>query len=299
MRYLWTLGRALLIFGTVGSLGCAGNTADRAPLEADVLAAVHGIVADLASPACENRARAVLREYYGIHPTATVLLALQRELAAASPGVQRKGPLLLSYWQQMRAYFQEPGEPLDWSVRTRTRLDKLGDPGSESRHRGEFRALVADMLLTAKNPSNDFTRRTLAIATLVTASVWESARGKQDITSNALPDEVLSLLQDPDPDVSGMVAVVAAGKARPPADQDRLIISKLIQALGHPDFGTRVEALLRLRDRTGQSFCIDPSDDPPEREPGIHQWKQWWATAQFQGGGPGRPRHPPPHARRR
>ena len=87
---------------------------------------------------------------------------------------------------------------------------------------------------------------------------------------------LLALLDDPDTEVSVLVAAHIAGLEGFAAVDRAKLVSRLFQGLRHEDFYVRTAAQAKLRKLVGQGFCVDPTDPLSEREPAIRRWEERW-----------------------
>ncbi len=281
MNRVQNSGRAFLLLGLIGLEACAGHPRPEPPSELEIVNAVRAGVDKLGSGECEDRRRAIGR-LSNLPTIEMTLQALERELAGASPAVKRKGLLLLEEERLLKAYISsERAEIRDWMENTRGRWTAVYQ-GSKSRQQERAKALIRDMLAVVKDASYDPLRRRLAMVTLMDLSVEGGGgfgTGITYSTRNGLPGEIMALLEDASPDVRGRAAAEASKVTTLSLDEQGLVISLLIEALRHPHFLTREAALSGLRKRTGEWFCVDPTDEPSESDSGIREWEERWVAA--------------------
>ena len=235
------------------------------------VASVRALMRGLASPACAERQRAALDSLDILDTSADAIPLLERELRAAPPDVQRRGRLLADNANRFIQMRREGGH----LHRLLQAVDRARE-GSEAEQKVRVDRLVEDLMKLARDRSQDPFDRYLTISTIW--ALWGQGSSGTSHTAD-LPPQILDLLRHPDPDIRGVAAATVGRAERLPEDQERILIGGLIEALSHPDFGTRLKALHDLRQRTGQEFCVDPMDEEGQREAEIGRWREWWGLS--------------------
>ena len=245
----------------------------------DLAVAVREFLLHLGSPNCDERWRAMSQEFPRLESRLDkgLLLVFEREVSSAPPPVRAKGDQLLA---ELRAQqeFEETTGAERWM--RDTLWAALADP--ETTRQARFQTLKHRLLSIARDRSKDVIVRGTAIGTI--GWVARHYEGDEDgVERSGVPvrewrRELLALVRDPDRDISALAAQVAAGLQKLAPTERDAVIGRLIGGLRHPNLGIRLGSQTNLERLTSLRFCVDPTDPPSEREPGIHKWEEWWAA---------------------
>ncbi len=136
----------------------------------------------------------------------------------------------------------------------------------------------SSLLSIANSSQEPFSRRFAAVGAMgLFVDQFDDPEG--EMRRKGLPLEewkhgVIGLLDSHD---SRLRSIVASSSISSEVVKHK-IVPILLNALRDDDFMIRLSAQNALMRRTGQNFCIDPTDPIEKRESGIRQWEAWWAA---------------------
>jgi hypothetical protein len=253
-------------------IGSAGEAVDQ---ERSVVSAeeklndrLNQLVSSLQSQDCTIRARAILQQLPYLKSAPKEVFRKQNK--NLTPEVRLKLDSIVAMLEQKERLANE------FERLTKTHVSSALRENDPERSRLLAKAKNT-LLAIANSPKESFPKRLAAVGAMgFFVDQFDDPEGEMRRMGLPLEEwkrDVIGLLDSNDSRLRSIVASSSTASDVP----RRKIIPILLNALREDDLMIRVSAQNALMKRTGQNFCIDPTDPFERRESGIHQWEQWWA----------------------